>query len=53
MDVRSCRDAGTIAERHTCVIELLDLYSCALSRARPERLRFSLDFYLHGWPVLT
>jgi hypothetical protein len=25
------RDAGTIAERHTCVLELLDPYKCALS----------------------
>ena len=37
------RDAGIIAERRTCAIELHDPYRCALSRARPEALRFSLD----------
>ena len=40
------RDAGTVAERHTCAIEALEPYTCALSRARPEHLCFFLDIRL-------
>ena len=40
------RDAGTFAERHTCAIEALEPYTCALSRARLGILCFSLDIRL-------
>ena len=40
------RDAGTIAERHTRAIEVLEPHTCVLSRARPGILCFSLDIRL-------
>ena len=46
------RDAGTIAERHTRAIEVLEPHTCVLSRARPGILCFSLDIRLTWIPDL-
>ena len=48
MDVWFCRDAGTDAERHTCVMNILEMMACALSRACPEYPCLRLTNDLHG-----
>ena len=53
MDVRFCWMQEPPAERHTCAGECPDQSKCALSRARPEISRFSLDFDLHGCRLPT
>ncbi len=46
MDVRSCGMQGPLPRGTRAQIEALEPYTCALSRARPGILCFSLDIRL-------
>jgi hypothetical protein len=48
MDVRFCRVQEPTAERQTCAAAAPDRINNALSRARTDNSRFSVDKDLHG-----